>query len=79
MPQKPELVLADTLPFINLLKLKTQLVRMQPGDLLEVVLRDPETVSDLEKILKHSADRITKKVTEGDVIKISILRGNNIH
>jgi TusA-related sulfurtransferase len=79
MPQNPELILADTLPFINLLKLKTELVRMQPGDRLEVVLSDAETVNDLEKILKHSADRITNKVTDGDLIKISILRGNNTH
>ena len=77
MPQKFELILSDVLPFVNLLKFKNEMTRLKPGDLLEVRLNDEDMVGDLEKIVNRSEDRIAGKIKEGDLIKISILRGNN--
>ena len=79
MPQKFELILSDTLPFVNLLKFKNEMIHLKPGDLLEVRLSDEDTVNDLEKIVNRSEDRIAEKIKEGDLIKISILKGNNTH
>jgi TusA-related sulfurtransferase len=79
MTQKRVLMLSDPLPFINLLKLKNQLAQIKPGDLLEVTLNDEDTACDLEKIINRSKDHITQKVTDGDLITISILKGNTNH
>ena len=75
MPHEQELAFSDALPFVNLLKLKNRLACLKPGDLLEVVLSDEETVDDLEKIVNRSEDRIIKKTKEGDLIRVSIVKG----
>ncbi len=47
-----------------ILKIRSLLKAMQPGDLLEVLVTDPATVEDLSAVLAAGNDRLVDSVQE---------------
>ena len=68
--------LSDTLSFLSLLKLKSKLADVKAGDILEVILNNQDTITDLERIVRRSKDRISQKIQDKDRFRIRIVKGN---
>jgi TusA-related sulfurtransferase len=60
---------------ICLLKCKSALVRLNPGEVIEVMVQDEEVVESLSMILKQSQDRMEAFSKEGGCYRISIRKG----
>ena len=60
---------------ICLLKCKSALSRLNPGEVLDVLLQDEEVVESISMILKQSQDRMEAFSKEGECYRISIRRG----
>jgi len=60
---------------ICLLKCKSALARLNPGEVLEVIVQDDEVVKSLSTILKQSHDRMEAFTKEGECFRISIRKG----
>jgi len=52
-------------PYSHLL-CKSTLAAMEPGTVLEIRVRDPDTLNDLLMILEHSGDRLIAQKEQGD-------------
>jgi TusA-related sulfurtransferase len=77
MQRTKKLDLSDTVSFLGLLKCQKELSQIGTGDLLEVIMDDPDMVNDLIKIIERSNDRVTERSQDGDRIKICIVKGNS--
>ena len=75
MNLKQEINLIDTVSWLSLLKCKDMLSKMALGDVLEVLIKDPEVIEDLTKIVNRSQDQLTifvrSSITSGSFIKTS--------
>jgi len=60
---------------ICLLKCKSALARLNPGEVLDVLVQDAEVVESLSMILKQSQDRMEAFFREGECYRISIRKG----
>ena len=60
---------------ICLLKCKSALARLDPGEVLEVLVQDQEVVDSLSMILKQSQDRMEAFSKEGECFCLSIRKG----
>jgi len=60
---------------VCLLKCKSVLNGMSPGDMLEVLVEDPGVVEGLSAILKQSQDQVEGFLREGDHFRVSIRKG----
>jgi len=60
---------------ICLLKCKSALARLNPGEMLDVLVQDAEAVESISMILKQSEDRMEAFSKEGECYRISIRRG----
>ena len=60
---------------ICLLKCKSALARLNPGEVLEVIVQDDEVVKSLSMILKESHDSMEAFTKEGECFRISIRKG----
>jgi len=60
---------------ICLLKCKSALARLDPGEVLEVLMQDQEVVESLSMILKQSEDRMEAFSKEGECFRLSIRKG----
>ena len=60
---------------ICVLKCKSALSRLNPGEVIEVMVQDEEVVESLSMILKQSQDRMEAFSKEGGCYRISIRRG----
>jgi TusA-related sulfurtransferase len=60
---------------ICLLKCKSALSRLNPGEVLEVMVQDEEVVESLSLILKQSQDSMESFTREGECFRISIRKG----
>jgi TusA-related sulfurtransferase len=60
---------------ICLLKCKSALSRLNPGEVLEVMVQDEEVVESLSMILKQSQDSLESFTKEGECFRISIRKG----
>jgi len=60
---------------ICLLKCKSALSRLNPGELLDVLVQDEEVVESISMILKQSQDRMEAFSKEGERYRISIRKG----
>ena len=60
---------------ICLLKCKSALSRLNPGEVLDVLVQDEEVVESLSMILKQSQDRMEAFSKEGECYRISIRKG----
>jgi tRNA 2-thiouridine synthesizing protein A len=67
-------LIGDVSP-ICLLKCKSALARLNPGEVLEVMVRDQEVVESLSMILKQSQDSMEAFFKEGEGYRISIRKG----
>jgi tRNA 2-thiouridine synthesizing protein A len=70
-----ELDLIGVVSPVCILKCKSELVRMNAGDVLEILLQDPEVVEELSKIIERSNDRVISKEREEDHYRIRIRKG----
>lgn len=59
-----------------ILKSKSLLKLMKPGEILEVLCTDPETVIDLPKILKQSSDQLIWVDEQSDFFRLHLRRGH---
>jgi TusA-related sulfurtransferase len=60
---------------ICLLKCKSALSRLNPGELLEIMVQDEEVIASLAMILKQSPDSMESFNKEGECFRISIRKG----
>ena len=60
---------------ICLLKCKSALARLDPGEVLEVLVQDREVVESLSMILRQSEDRMEAFSKEGECFRLSIRKG----
>ncbi len=60
---------------VCLLKCKNALNELSSGEVLEVLVEDPEVVESLSVILKQSQDQVEGFLREGDHFRISIRKG----
>jgi TusA-related sulfurtransferase len=60
---------------ICLLKCKSALERLNPGEVLDVLVQDEEVVESLSMILKQSQDSMESFTREGECFRISIRKG----
>ena len=60
---------------ICLLKCKSALSRLNPGEVLDVLVQDEEVVESLSMILKQSQDSMESFTREGECFRISIRKG----
>jgi TusA-related sulfurtransferase len=67
--------LTDLFPPFCFLKLKSDLYQMAVGEVMEVLIADPEAVDDLMRIVGRSTDRIVRVVREADLTRIFIRKG----
>ena len=67
--------LIDTVSWLSLLKCKDMLSKMTMGDVLEVLIKDPEVIEDLTKIFNRSQDQLLQKLREEDHYRIRIKKG----
>ena len=61
-----------------LLMVKSTLVSMKPGAVLEVQVRDPESTGDLMAILDRSGDKIVAKVQREDGTRLWVQKGPEV-
>jgi TusA-related sulfurtransferase len=67
-------LIGDVSP-ICLLKCKSALSRLNPGEVLEVMVQDEEVVESLSMILKQSQDSLESFAREGEFFRLSIRKG----
>ena len=72
-----KLDLTDTVSFLGILKCQKELSQIGAGDLLEVVMDDPDMVNDLITIIERSNDHVADRSQDGNRIKICIAKGNS--
>lgn len=70
-----ELDLIGVVSPVCLLKCKSELTRMNAGDVLEILLQDPEAVEELVKIIERSKDQVISKKPEEDHYRIRVRKG----
>ena len=75
MNLKQEINLIDTVSWLSLLKCKDVLSKMSMGDVLEVLIKDPEVIEDLKKIVNRSQDQLLQTMSEEDHYRIRIKKG----
>jgi TusA-related sulfurtransferase len=75
MVNQNELNLIGVVSPVCLLKCKSVLARMAVGVELAVLLRDPEIVEDLLKIVERSHDRLVQCDKQGDYFRIILKKG----
>jgi TusA-related sulfurtransferase len=75
MPSITELNLIGVATPICLLKCKRVLAGMNAGEMLEILLQDPDVVEELVKIVTRSADKVIQSAPEGDHYRIRLIKG----
>ncbi len=61
---------------VCLLKCQSTLSLLNPGDVLEVSVQDPEVVNNLQKIIERSANQVVKTERKDEYFQIFIRRGS---
>ena len=60
---------------VCLMKCKSTLNTLNPGECMDVLIADPEVVDELEKIIKRSEDQVIHRLKEPDHYRLRILKG----
>ena len=60
---------------VCLLKCQSALNILKSGDVLEVMVQDPEVVNNLQKIIERSANQVVKTEQKDEYFQIFIRRG----
>jgi|WetSurMetagenome_2_1015567.scaffolds.fasta_scaffold1329506_1 TusA-related sulfurtransferase len=58
-----------------LLMVKSTLASMKPGAVLEIHVRDPETVQDLLTVLTRSGEKVVARVQSEDITRLWVQKG----
>ena len=74
-PISKELDLIGVISPVCILKCKSKLARLDAGNVLEVLLQDPEVVEELIKIIRRSKDQVIKSEPENDHYRIWLKKG----
>jgi len=61
---------------VCLLKCQSALNILKPGNILEVMVQDPEVVNNLQKIIERSANQVVKTERRDEYFQIFIRRGS---
>lgn len=72
---KKSLDLIGVVSPVSLLECKRMLAEMAAGAELEVLLRDPDIVEDLVKIVERSHDRLLQCDRQGDHFRLILKKG----
>ncbi len=75
MNPKKEIDLIGVVSPVCLLKCKSVLAKLGTGDVLEVLVQDPEVVEELIKIIERSQDQVLNSKREGDHYRILLKKG----
>ena len=75
MNPKSELCLTQVFSPFSLLLCKNALYQLEAGEEIEVLMGDPEAISDLTRIIERSTDRILYKTAEDGYFRIRIQKG----
>jgi TusA-related sulfurtransferase len=57
-----------------LLEFKAALSRLRPGQILEILIRDPEVMRDLVRLVDHSPDRLLGSEKIGKTFRLVVKR-----
>ena len=61
----------------SILKAKSQLITMNPGEVLEVLSTDPMMSEDFPKVLGQRGHQLIQIIDQPDYSRLYVLRGNN--
>jgi tRNA 2-thiouridine synthesizing protein A len=61
----------------SILKAKSQLIAMKPGEVLEVLASDPLMFEDFPKVLGQSGHQLIQIIDKAEHARIHVRRGNN--
>ncbi|MFC1885435.1 sulfurtransferase TusA family protein [Thermodesulfobacteriota bacterium] len=75
MTQQSELDLVGVGWPVCLLECKRAINKIYPGHVLTILIKDPDTVKELETIVKRSSDHIVRMQEENDIYRIQIQKG----
>jgi TusA-related sulfurtransferase len=64
---------------VCLLKCKQVLAEMNAGDMIEILLQDPDVVEALVKIIRRSPDEVIKSEPEGDHYRVHLKKGGEFN
>ena len=79
MNKSSEINLIEVISPLSLLKCKSILKNMVPGEYLIAWFKDPETVDDLTRIIKQSNDFVIDKQIKDGNYKITIQKGGGMN
>ena len=74
-PEISQINLVGVVSPICLLKCQSALDMLKPGNVLEVMVQDPEVVCNLQKIIERSANQVIKTEQNDEYFQIFIRRG----
>ena len=75
-PGISQLNLVGVVSPVCLLKCQSALNILKPGNILEVMVQDPEVVNNLQKIIERSANQVVKTERKDEYFQIFIRRGS---
>ncbi len=75
-PEMSQINLVGVVSPICLLKCQSALDMLKPGNVLEVMVQDPEVVSNLQKIIDRSANQVIKTERNDEYFQIFICKGS---
>ena len=61
----------------SILKAKSQLIAMAPGEVLEVLSTDPKMSEDFPKVLGKNGHQLIQIIDQPEYSRLYVLRGNN--
>ena len=61
----------------SILKAKSKLIAMNPGDVLEVLCTDPMMSKDFPKVLGKSGHQLIQIIDKPEYSRLYVLRGSN--
>lgn len=61
----------------SILKAKSQLIAMDPGEVLEVLSTDPMMSEDFPKVLGKTGHQLIQIINQPEYSRLYVLRGNN--
>ncbi|UCE82118.1 MAG: sulfurtransferase TusA family protein [Deltaproteobacteria bacterium] len=61
----------------SILKAKSQLIVMDPGEVLEVLSTDPMMIKDFPKVLHKNGHQLVQIIDKSEVSRLYVRRGKN--
>ena len=64
---------------VCLLKCKSELAKIHTGEVLEILLQDPDVLKELIKIIARSTDKMIQSAKEGDHYRVRLRKGGTLN